>query len=79
MGAEVVGIDPSENSIKQAEEHLTKNDKVKHLGAYRVGTVETMEPEEFDLVICSQVLEHVNDFPLVVKGMVEKTKVKKIY
>lgn len=59
LGANVVGIDPSENAINKAKDHAKLNKlKIKYL----VGRAEELPFNEyFDTVICADVLEHVDD------------------
>lgn len=61
-GFRVTGIDPSANSIRNAEQHATRN----HLDiTYSVASAEALPfPDQcFDVVYCCDVLEHVRDLP----------------
>ncbi|BEV45904.1 bifunctional 2-polyprenyl-6-hydroxyphenol methylase/3-demethylubiquinol 3-O-methyltransferase UbiG [Afipia carboxidovorans] len=59
LGAEVVGIDPSETNIAVAKLHAERG----HLSIdYRATTVEAIDMRErFDIVLAMEVVEHVND------------------
>jgi 2-polyprenyl-6-hydroxyphenyl methylase/3-demethylubiquinone-9 3-methyltransferase len=59
LGAQVIGIDPSETNIAAAKLHADKG----HLSIdYRCTTVETMDVRErFDIVLAMEVIEHVTD------------------
>lgn len=59
-GAEVVGIDPSPESLKAARLHAKQNGLDIE---YRHGMAEEVpfDDDEFDLVYCCDVLEHVSD------------------
>jgi 2-polyprenyl-6-hydroxyphenyl methylase/3-demethylubiquinone-9 3-methyltransferase len=64
-GANVSGIDLSQNSINVAQAHATEN----HLPIdYRVANAENLPYEDntFDVVLCFDVLEHVADLERVV-------------
>lgn len=59
LGAEVVGIDPSETNIAAARLHATRSGL---LIDYRCTTVEAMDSRErFDVVLAMEVIEHVVD------------------
>jgi len=59
LGAQVVGVDPSETNIAAAKLHAERS----HLSIdYRCTTVEQMDPRErFDVVLAMEVVEHVTD------------------
>ncbi len=59
LGAQVIGIDPSETNIAAAKLHADKG----HLSIdYRATTVEAMDVRErFDIVLAMEVIEHVTD------------------
>jgi 2-polyprenyl-6-hydroxyphenyl methylase/3-demethylubiquinone-9 3-methyltransferase len=59
LGAEVVGIDPSETNIAVAKLHAERG----HLSIdYRCTTLEEIDPRErFDIVLAMEVVEHVTD------------------
>jgi 2-polyprenyl-6-hydroxyphenyl methylase/3-demethylubiquinone-9 3-methyltransferase len=62
LGAEVIGIDPSETNIAAAKLHA---DRSHLLIDYRASTVEAMDPRErFDVVLAMEVIEHVSDVGL---------------
>lgn len=58
----VVGIDPSEGQVKVARAHAdsTLHDEVNSIIEYRASLVEEVD-EEFDVVCCLEVIEHVPD------------------
>jgi 2-polyprenyl-6-hydroxyphenyl methylase/3-demethylubiquinone-9 3-methyltransferase len=59
LGAQVIGIDPSETNIAVARLHATRSNL---LIDYRCGTVEDVDPHErFDVVLAMEVIEHVVD------------------
>jgi len=62
LGAEVVGVDPSETNIAVAKLHAERG----HLTIdYRCTTIEEMDPRErFDIVLAMEVVEHVADVGL---------------
>ena len=59
IGANVTGVDSSEVSIKIAREHAQENDlDIKYL----VGNAEELPlDDKFDVVVCADVFEHVDD------------------
>ena len=67
-GAEVLGIDASENAIAAAREHL---DTSRLSVEYRVTTAEALAgalPGGFDVVTCMELIEHVPDGPGLVRA-----------
>ena len=64
LGAQVVGIDPSESNIAAARVHAYKG----HVAVdYRCTTVEAMDPRErFDIVLAMEVVEHVTSIGMFV-------------
>lgn len=59
LGAQVVGVDPSETNISIARAHA---DKSQLLIDYRCTTIEAMDlRERFDIVLAMEVVEHVAD------------------
>lgn len=64
-GANVSGIDLSLNSIKAAQEHAKKSNLQID---YKCGVAESLPYEEntFDIVVCFDVLEHVEDWEKVI-------------
>lgn len=71
-GAEVTGVDISENSIKIAQQHAKLNNLEIE---YKVGIAENLPfTENFDVVVCTDVLEHVENLE---KCLSEVTRVLK--
>jgi len=59
LGAQVVGIDPSETNIAVARLHAARSNLSID---YRCASVEDMDPRErFDVVLAMEVIEHVTD------------------
>lgn len=65
LGAQVIGIDPSQSNIAAAKLHAGKS----HLAIdYRCTTVEEIDPRErFDIVLAMEVVEHVTDVGVFLK------------
>lgn len=62
LGAQVIGIDPSDTNIAAAKLHASRSAV---LIDYRATTVEEMNPlERFDIVLAMEVVEHVTDVGL---------------
>ena len=60
----VTGIDPTPKCIELASAHLETQDDIKSKVTYKNMTVEDLndtEDKRFDLVCCSEVIEHVHD------------------
>src|ERR1700744_6584707 len=65
LGAQVIGVDPSDSNIAAAKLHADKG----HLSIdYRCTTVEEMDVRErFDIVLAMEVVEHVADVGMFLK------------
>lgn len=65
LGAQVIGVDPSQSNIAAAKLHADKS----HLAIdYRCTTVEEIDPRErFDIVLAMEVVEHVTDVGVFLK------------
>ncbi len=65
LGAQVIGVDPSQSNIAAAKLHAGKS----HLPIdYRCTTVEEIDPRErFDIVLAMEVVEHVVDVGVFLK------------
>ncbi len=73
IGCQVVGVDPSEVSIRTARDHAA--DRGLDI-EYRVGTGEQLPVKDagFDIVYCCDVLEHVTDVDGVIAEIVRALK-----
>ena len=67
LGAEMVGVDPSDTNIAAAKEHAVQSELAID---YRCTTAEELAEagEEFDIVLAMEVVEHVADVPLFVQS-----------
>lgn len=66
MGAEVLGVDPVEVSVRTAELHSSLDPALRGRVRYRACTLEDLTEEEgnedaFDAIVASEVLEHLAD------------------
>ncbi|KAI1885552.1 hypothetical protein AGOR_G00204980 [Albula goreensis] len=64
LGADVLGIDPVEDSIRTAELHVSFDPVLQEQVHYRACTLEELSEEEaegFDAVVASEVVEHLAD------------------
>lgn len=70
LGASVIGVDPAEENITVARSHAAKSGVAVD---FRTTTVEALADsgERFDLVIASEVVEHVADIGLFVRRSAE--------
>jgi 2-polyprenyl-6-hydroxyphenyl methylase/3-demethylubiquinone-9 3-methyltransferase len=73
LGAKVTGIDPAEENVAAARLHASESGLAID---YRAETIEAVaeEGKRFDLVIASEVVEHVTDVPLFVHHCAECVK-----
>lgn len=73
LGADVVGIDPAEENVEIAKLHAEQSGLAID---YRATTAEELADagERFDIVIASEVVEHVADLSLFVKRAAEMVK-----
>lgn len=68
MGGKVTGIDVSKSNIESAAEHAS-DEKLKI--DYRCTSVEDLankSSEKFDIILCLEVVEHVNNLPLFIES-----------
>lgn len=66
IGLDVIGIDPSKESIEIAQKHARDNNlRIQYIHGY--GESLPFESDSFNLVSCCDVFEHVSDLNLVVK------------
>ncbi|XP_071055838.1 ubiquinone biosynthesis O-methyltransferase, mitochondrial-like isoform X3 [Onthophagus taurus] len=63
LGLQVTGIDMAENLIKVAKHHASNNTNLKHLNYYFANVEDFCEEnkEHFDVVVASEIVEHVAD------------------
>ena len=73
LGAEMVGVDPSDTNIAAAKEHAAQSELATD---YRCTTAEELAEagEEFDIVLAMEVVEHVADVALFIKRCAEMVK-----
>ena len=73
LGAEMVGVDPSEANISGAQAHAAQSELAID---YRCTTAEDLveHREQFDLVLAMEVVEHVTDVPLFIASCASLTK-----
>lgn len=79
MGATVTGIDIVEENVENATEHWRIRRKKEFYGniSYFCSTVEdfsAQQSQEFDVVVCSEVIEHVADAASFVQGIGKLTR-----
>ena len=73
LGAEMVGVDPSEENISAAQAHAEPSGLAID---YRCTTAEDLAEhrEQFDLVLAMEVVEHVTDVPLFIASCASLVK-----
>jgi 2-polyprenyl-6-hydroxyphenyl methylase/3-demethylubiquinone-9 3-methyltransferase len=78
MGFITTGIDPAEQSILSARSHAKENNLNIN---YLIGSGETLpfRNNSFDIVLCCDVLEHVNDLPKVISEISRVLKNKGLF
>lgn len=77
LGAQVTGLDVSEELIKAAKAHATLDPELSGRLSYVCDTIENiarLKPESFDAVVASEVVEHVANKELFIKCCVEALK-----
>lgn len=67
LGAEILGVDPSETNIEAAKQHAEQSGLAID---YRCATAEELAEagEQFEMVLAMEVVEHVADVPLFVQS-----------
>lgn len=78
MGASVTGIDPLEDNIKTAELHKSFDPVLAKRIQYKSCTLEDLveeTSETFDIIVASEVVEHVADVEMFVRCCGEVLKV----
>ena len=81
LGAEVTGVDASALNIHVALRHARHDPMVEHRVRYKCTTVEELadeEPESFDCVVASEVIEHVTDKDTFISASTQLIKVIKL-
>jgi ubiquinone biosynthesis O-methyltransferase len=73
LGARVVGVDPAAQAIETARRHMSAD--LEYYVEYRNVEVESVQ-EQYDVVIASEVIEHVSDQKDFLAQVVSKVKVK---
>lgn len=76
-GANIVGIDPVEVLIDSARNHLKTQDSIKDRVKYYCETIEEHSekfPNFYDVVVCSEVMEHVENKKALVKACARALK-----
>ena len=70
-GASVLGVDVNEAGLAVAREHLSRNPKISSLCSYEAVPVEALAARgaKCDVVIASEVIEHVTALPLFAKSL----------
>lgn len=67
LGANVTGIDTSDNAIRIAKYHSKRNKiKVNYLHS---DIVDLKKTEKFDIILCMEVLEHVKNIELLIRNI----------
>ena len=74
LGAQVVGIDENENAIRVAINHAKKNElKIKYK---KISFEKINFNEKFDVILCMEVLEHLNNIDVLISKVRESLKPK---
>ena len=80
LGAEVTGVDASARNIHAALRHAHHDPMVADRVQYKCTTVEELadeEPESFDCVVASEVIEHVTDKDTFISASTQLVKVSR--
>lgn len=80
IGAEVTGVDASARNIHAALRHACHDPMVADRVQYKCTTVEELadkEPESFDCVVASEVIEHVTDKDTFISASTQLVKVRR--
>lgn len=75
IGAEVIGLDPAEDLIAVANDHLSKQEKMNV--TYQCELIEdhiVLNSEKYDAVVASEVVEHIVDKKAFLKSCVSALK-----
>lgn len=73
LRANMTGLDPAEDLLRVAKEHISRNEELSKRIIYRSETIESHSCQNvgrYDAVIASEVLEHVNDKPSFLESCV---------
>lgn len=74
QGAHVHGIDVNKNLIKIAKLHLLESSLTIHYKACLAEKYATQLPEQFDIVTCMEMLEHVPDAASIIQAIAQLLK-----
>jgi 2-polyprenyl-6-hydroxyphenyl methylase/3-demethylubiquinone-9 3-methyltransferase len=72
LGARLTGIDFIENNIKIAKSHSKKNKL--HINYFLHDLEDIKIVKKFDIILMLEVLEHIEDWPLVIKNIKKNLK-----
>ena len=81
LGAEVTGVDASARNIHAALRHAHHDPMVADRVQYKCTTVEELadkEPESFDCVVASEVIEHVTEKDIFISASTQLVKVRRV-
>lgn len=82
LGADVTGLDANDNLIQLAKEHSSLDKSIANRITYVSDTIENFSPEhcnEFDAVILSEVIEHIENKEEFLSNCIFTLKVNLIY
>ena len=82
LGANVTGLDPNDNLLQLAKEHSSLDQSIANCITYVSDTIENFSPAhkmEFDAVILSEVIEHIENKEEFLSNCITTLKVNLIY
>lgn len=76
LGAKVTGLDPGSQNIQAAIEHSSKDPEIEGNLNFVCDTVENLaaSDDKYDAVVCSEVIEHVDNVQTFVESCIQLTK-----